>query len=265
MPSTLTVRPRESREGTESSELQQHRAWGRAAWRGHGPSPGHRHSREGAGAHPQAGASPCPAARCPPQVPAAASPAPSAWWPRCDKGTEARGALPSPAGSRDEPLPRRSRPGTATKAGTGMGVLWGAGMDQGAAASGRGGCSPRAGGTAVPGWGAWGARAAPTAPAHVLSGVPRKQGGSSGSSVAVGGGEAQPSPFCSAFEALRRRMEPPCPFPVTAEPPPVAAGGRAAPPQCWGQLRSTAPPPLGARTPTLPLSLSSLLQHGAGS
>lgn len=139
MPSTLTVRPRESREGTESSELQQHRAWGRAAWGGHGPSTGHRHSREGAGAHPQAGASPCPAARCPTQVPAAASPAPSAWWPRCDKGTEARGALPSPAGSRDEPLPRRSCPGTATKAGTGMGVLgWNRGQQ------------PRAGVAAAP-------------------------------------------------------------------------------------------------------------------
>lgn len=39
-----------------------------------------------------------------------------------------------------------------------MGVLRGAGMEQGAAGSGRGGCSPRAGGTAVPGWGAQGER-----------------------------------------------------------------------------------------------------------
>lgn len=31
-------------------------------------------------------------------------------------------------------------------------------MEQGAAGSGRGGCSPRAGGTAVPGWGAQGER-----------------------------------------------------------------------------------------------------------
>lgn len=88
--------------GRPNSELQQHRAWGRAARRGHGPSPGHRHSREGAGAHPQAGASPCPALL---PSPGASSRQPRTQRPHCDKGTEARGALPSPAGSRDEPLP----------------------------------------------------------------------------------------------------------------------------------------------------------------
>lgn len=117
VPSTLTVRPRESREGTESSELQQHRAWGRTAWGGHGPSPGHRHSREGAGAHPQAGASPCPTARPRCQQPPAPHPAPGG--PAVTKGQRPEGR----PGSRDKPLPRRSCPSTATKAGTGMGVL----------------------------------------------------------------------------------------------------------------------------------------------
>lgn len=43
----------------------------------------------------------------------------------------------------------------------------------------------------------------PTAPAHVLSGVPRKRRGSSGSE------EAQPSPFRLTFEALRRSLQAP--------------------------------------------------------
>lgn len=139
-PSTLALRPRESREGTESSELQQHRAWGRAAWRGHGPSPGHRHSREGAGAHPQAGASPCPAARPRCQQPPAPHSVPGG--PAVTKGQRPEGRCHPQLGAGMSPCPEGAAPAPPPRQGQGWGCCGGQGWTRGQ--------QPRAGVAAAP-------------------------------------------------------------------------------------------------------------------
>lgn len=109
--------------------------------------------------------------------------------------------LPSPAGSRDS-FHRtnwlqhckggRRGAGTRLEGNKGQQVV-GIGMRGGSPGQGVS-AGPHSGGTAVPGWGWQQTQAVLIAPGHVLSGVPRKRGGSSDADVAVGRLSHHPQP-----------------------------------------------------------------------